>query len=546
MSGSSEHAVPQKQRIALIVVLLGAAYLAISLHRNGHTQGDDFALYIRQARSLFEGDSAAVIADNRFAVLNSDPAFSPIGYPWGWPVILAPFVHFWGYDYDRLKLVVVALFCVWLLLLHGVVRRRVGRWPALGIVAAFGTAPAFLAHTDQLITEIPHLAAVVVFLWLFDRVTSRSTLIGAPTRDLVMLGVAAAVVFNVRREGLVLAVVMAAIQLYDLFMRDGRNPAAGMAEPPLDVAESADESTVAEPQDRGWRTLGEVFDLARASRWSIAAPHVAFVGAVALFQLLLPTALLPDNGNSPSNIGDRFGEYPSILSDQLGLGKNAAIGGLILAVAVVGIVVGLRQRPRLDGAILVLAVVSSFLIGTHIRKVERYWFQVTPWVVYFVIVACLALVHLVVKRRDSITRVLAAVPLGVLVIAHGLALPDDVTASREYNEAGRVQVGPANPTVIPIYDAVRELTPPDAVVAFFRARTMTLMTERRSFQTSKIDKIVQSADYFAQKRVSTYWQPDLATARQAGFEEVWSNSDWVLWRVETDGPPNDLGIEAGQ
>ena len=220
MSGSSEHAVPQKQRIALIVVLLGAAYLAISLHRNGHTQGDDFALYIRQARSLFEGDSAAVIADNRFAVLNSDPAFSPIGYPWGWPVILAPFVHFWGYGYDRLKLVVVALFCVWLLLLHGVVRRRVGRWPALGIVAAFGTAPAFLAHTDQLTTEIPHLAAGVVFLWLFDRVTSRSTLIGAPTRDLVMLGVAAAVVFNVRREGLVLAVVMAAIQLYDLFMRD--------------------------------------------------------------------------------------------------------------------------------------------------------------------------------------------------------------------------------------------------------------------------------------------------------------------------------------
>ena len=95
--------------LALPGLVVLAALLAVSLHRTGHTQGDDFALYLRQARSLFDGDVGQVVADNRFSVLNSDSAFSPIAYPWVWPLLLSPFVHLWGFDYDRLKLVEVGL-----------------------------------------------------------------------------------------------------------------------------------------------------------------------------------------------------------------------------------------------------------------------------------------------------------------------------------------------------------------------------------------------------------------------------------------------------
>jgi len=91
--------------LALGVVVAGSGLLAVLLHRNGHTQGDDFALYLRQARSIFDGDIGAVVADNRFSVLNSDSAFSPIAYPWVWPLLLSPFVFLWNFDYDRLKLV---------------------------------------------------------------------------------------------------------------------------------------------------------------------------------------------------------------------------------------------------------------------------------------------------------------------------------------------------------------------------------------------------------------------------------------------------------
>ena len=44
---------PGARTIALGATLVTIAVLALSLHRHGHSQGDDFALYLRQAKSLF-------------------------------------------------------------------------------------------------------------------------------------------------------------------------------------------------------------------------------------------------------------------------------------------------------------------------------------------------------------------------------------------------------------------------------------------------------------------------------------------------------------
>ena len=72
-------------------------------------------------------------------------------------------------------------------------------------------------------------------------------------------------------------------------------------------------------------------------------------------------------------------EVPAILSEQLGLGENTTIGVLVLIVAAIGIVVGLRQRPTLDGPLGPVAGLSALAISTHFRQVDGYWFQITPW-----------------------------------------------------------------------------------------------------------------------------------------------------------------------
>ena len=498
---------------ALGALVLTAGLVAVALHRTGHTQGDDFALYLRQARSLFDGDTTTVVADNRFSVLNSDSGFSPLAYPWGWPLLLAPFVHVWGFDYDRLKLVEVAAFCIWLILMHGIVRRRLGPIVAFAFVAVFATAPEFLEHTDELLTEFPHLAAVAAVIWWYDRVRAGHTLLTAPPGNLVVLGALVTVAFNIRRESVVLLAVIAVMQLVDVWR--------------------------ATPQHRP----SALVDTVRAWWRPIITPFVTFAVAAITFQLLLPTDVLPDNGNSRRFLDDRWGEYPGILTDQLGLGVHPAIGIAILALAAVGAVIGVRQRPLLDTPLLLLGLFTAIVIGSHLRKVDRYWFQVTPWVLYFVTVALVAAAQLVVRRRAStgtgersgrtgqVALAVAVLPLLALVVAHISVLPARVSDVDDFNAAGRVQFGPAHPDVAPVFDAVNDLTPPDAVIAYYRARTMTLLTDRRTIQTYDVERIRDNTDYWVQRKNSSYWQPDLdmVEARDAGFTEVWSNNRFTIW-----------------
>ena len=321
--------------------------LAILLHRNGHARGDDFALYLRQARSLFDGNIAEVVADNRFAVINSTGAFSPYAYPWGLPLLLAPFVHLWDLDYNRLKLVEVAAFCIWLVLVHGIVRRRIGRILALGVTAVMATAPALLSHTGQLLSEFPHAAAVAVVIWWLDRMRTRGLLITAATGDLVVLGVLITVAYNFRREAIVLIGAVGVVQLVEIAGRLRHERF----------------STIP------WR--------------NVAIPYVSFAASAAVFQLLLPSMLFPDNGDNPGYIDDRLGGYPRVLTQHIGIGSHPAIGVVILALAVVGAVIGIRRRPGLDGPLAAIAGLSAITVSTHFRMVGRYYFQITPWVLYF-------------------------------------------------------------------------------------------------------------------------------------------------------------------
>ncbi|MET0459520.1 MAG: hypothetical protein ABW122_04040 [Ilumatobacteraceae bacterium] len=496
--------IPRPERRTLVhalvlgVVVATSASLAIALHRNGHTTGDDFALYLRQARSLFDGDVAQVVADNRFTVISSGGLFSPIAYPWGWPLLLSPFVHLWGYDYGRLKLLEVAAFCLWLVLAHGIVRRRAGRLLAIAVVAVVGTAPVLLLHTDQLLSEYPHAAMVAVFIWWLDRIKAHRPLIAASTSQLVVLGVIGAAAYNIRREAVILVAVVAATQIAELLLARRHGP--GVPIP--------------------WKTVG--------------TPYAAFFGSIISFQLLLPSMLMPDNGDSPSYVLDRMGDFTHVLTDQLGIGDHPQIGVAILALAAVGMVVGCIRRPQFDVSLAVLTILSAVTVSTHFRMVGRYYFQILPWLLYFAAVAVIAGVELLLRPRDRRFAVAAAVvPMVFLVGVHVKALPDDISAAQRFNEGGRQQIGPTDPTFAPVFAAVEQYTPPDAVIVFYRARLMTLYTDRRTIQTTSLDIALRTGDYYAQQRYTDYSQPPLTATDAAtlGLVEVWSDAKWILWRL---------------
>jgi len=520
--------------LALVAVVLLAAAVAVHLHRRGHTTGDDFALYLRQAQSLFEGNIAQVISDNRLLWQHS-VAVTPKMYPWGFAVLLSPFVRLFGLDYGRLKLVEVACLCVWLVLFHGIVRRRAGRIVALALTAVFATAPIYLVHTDQLLTEFPHMLAVAVVIWWLDRVMLRHRLTDAPLGELIILGLLVVAAYNVRREGVVLVVVIAAAQLVDVLgvrfralergrpspWRRGANPIAGLP----------------------WPRLG--------------APHLAFAAGAVGAQFLLPSTLVPDNGNARRYILTRLfnlqdqvvstdrPNYPKHLLLQLGLQERPVFGLIVIGLALAGAVVACAKAPRLNVPLAALMVTTMLVIGTHFRMVARYYFQVTPLVVFFATMLLVSAAREVVALAGARPRwfrsaavALALAPVLWLTTIHIWSIPSRIDTARRYNDSGAVQSGPTNPRVAPAFDIVEEFTGPDDIIVYYRARTLTLYTDRRALQLGKtaIEAMTNLADYFMQNRQSDYSQP-VATDRELealGYLVVHDDPNWRLWRIPDD------------
>jgi hypothetical protein len=524
---------------ALVLLVAFAAYVAVHLHRRGHTTGDDFALYLRQATSIFEGNIAQVISDNRLLWSHS-VGVTPQMYPWGFALILAPFVRLWGLDYGRLKDVEVVCFCVWLVLFHGIVRRRTGRAVAIVMTAVFATAPLYLVHTDQLLSELPHMLVVATVIWWLDRILLRHRLTEAPVSQLVVLGLLIVAAYNVRRESVVFVAVIAMAQLVDVL--GARSAAHDLGQP--------------SPWRRGRNPLAQM-------PWRrLAIPYLSFAAGSAIAQFLLPSTLVPDNGNSRRFITTRLfnlndpdrcpnpssrscANYPKHLLLQLGLDERPVYGLIVICLAVAGAVIACAKSPRLNVPLVTLMATTMLVIGTHFRMVARYYFQVTPLVVLFLtilLVTAAAEVAMIVRSGSARVRNvmvgLALAPLAWLVVIHLWSIPSKIDAAARFNDSGSVQSGPTNPKIEPAFEMVEEHTRPDDIIVFYRARTLTLYTDRRALQlgTTAISTMTELGDYFMQNKQSNYSQPVATPAEleALGYEIVAEDTYWRLWRIPHD------------
>lgn len=465
--------------------------LAIGVQRTGHTWGDDFALYLRQAKSLVDGNVGQVIADNHFNVDNAaKPGFSPYVYPWGFPLLLAPVYRVFGRDYAAFKLVEVASLVAFLWGFHAVIRRRMDRWVAFATVAFVGTTFAYLVHTDKVVSELPYMAAATLTLWWLDRIRRGRPLDAATRGQLVALGLLAMLVFNIRREGVALVAAIGVAQLLDLRGR--------------------------------WRT---------ADRRAVATPYVAFAGGVVLLQLLLPSALAPEYAGS--GLGQTWkkldGAFQLAFARQVGFDQLAGIG-LLLAVllAVAGIAVRLWRAPAEDAPLAVFAIGSMVIVGMIPAVADRYLLAITPFAVYF---AAQAVAAIPLPRR--LAPLLATALLAIGSLAHLATVRVEIRDAQAFDDAGFVVDGPETASSQAAFAAIRTYTHQDDVVAFFKVRALTYYTDRRGVQSSDLEILRQRSDYFMMRRNTGIGQPWVTAddAEEMGWTEVWSNAEWVLWRL---------------
>lgn len=478
-----------RYEIALVAICLLATFLLVVLlvRRPGHWWGDDWALYVRQAEGLTGLSVGEVIADNRFTVERSGlPEFSPLVYPWGYPLLLAPFVAVLGTDLDRLVVAQAAMFCWFLGAWWLLARRRVGAPLAFLGLAVLALSPQFVRWAELIQSELAYMAVALTGLVVLDRPSVRRSLVDptAPWWPPMMLGLLGAAAFEVRREGLAVMAAIGVAQLIALW-----------------------------PQIHRWRRTGwRPFATADAGGLllRLAAPWASALGMVLVLQVLLPATLVPGyEGNGLHNVVGFAPDHLGHVMESLGLQRpgaptatvlgstsaGAAVATVFVVLTVAGLVIGILRWPTLLLPVAAFMLVALLIGGSFRMPGSRYVAVIGPMALLFCLVA---LEQLPSTWRPQPARIVAtAVAIGLvgaLAIGNLVRLVELGSDSRRFAAEGQVVWGPDHPASLEMFSAVVEHTEPDAVVGFFKARAMTQRTGRRAVQVDEWHPVERTLD----------------------------------------------------
>ena len=512
--------------LGLALVVAAIAAVMLGSRRPGHWWGDDWALYIRQAEGLLNFEPGKVARANEFTVTHSTGApFSPALYPWGFPLALALAIPFVGSSVDDLAIVQVVAAVVFACAWFGLARPRLGTVAALVGLPAVAMTPVLLSWGELIQSEWVFLAAAALGLLGLDRLVRRDALLDVTAPlwrawPLVALGVWAAFVFEIRREGLAMIAAIGAAQLAALVGERRRIP---------------------------WRDVGALGRVAGR----VLVPHVA-AGVVTLaIKFALPSVIVPNyEGNTVRNTWRRWDRNVNHVLEIAGFKKpqmaeptvfgstswaTVAIG-IWISLAVLGLVLAVSVRARRDAHLAAYAA-AAFVIGASAQaSLDRYFATVAPVLTLLAAAALAWLAGVPVARSARLGVVVPAVvvslALGGIVVANGRDARIRLRNTDRILDAGTIEWGAQHPVAREMFAAVESLTAPDDVVASPKARSMGWLTGRASVQADNWRPLptgLAIALVVTEPGNGEADQIARQVAADPAWHEVWRNSRFVLY-----------------
>jgi hypothetical protein len=155
--------------VGLVIVLTIGAFHFCTI-RDGHDWGDDFAMYILQARNLITGGP---LPPTEYVYDRTASAVGPPFYPPGFPVLLAPVIATFGLNVYAMKAEQVIFLTAALLFIFALAFMRLGAATACAVVAILGASPLLWEVKDTVTSDIPFLLLSSAALVLITYAESR-------------------------------------------------------------------------------------------------------------------------------------------------------------------------------------------------------------------------------------------------------------------------------------------------------------------------------------------------------------------------------------
>jgi hypothetical protein len=208
--------------------------------------------------------------------------------------------------------------------------------------------------------------------------------------------------------------------------------------------------------------------------------------------------------------------------------------GVLVFLAVIGLVARLIHRFEEDVPLAAYVCCMSVVMLMAPQPDGRYLDTVTPFLCYFAYQALPSLFALLSKRPLRLLArppaILASVAIAGLMTLNVQAVKHSTDNHLHYHLTTN---GPETPAAQQMFAAVEQYTRGNDIILFFRARAMTLYTDRVALQGGDPGQMLPQVNWYVMEKGSTYSQPLLtdSQAAQYGLTEVWQNNAWVLWRV---------------
>ncbi len=420
----------KKSLLLLGLIVLTSGAISFSMLTRGHLWWDDFAAYILQAKSILSGTMPGFIQQNTFTIQNSSYPQGPVAYPWGFPLLIAPIYAVFGLNVLAFKLVNTLFYALFLIVFWRLARTRLTETESLILTAVLAFNPALLLGHDLILSDIPFLFFSTLGLFLITR-TPKSPYFGLITGATIFLA------FFTRTNGILLLI-------------------------PLFVSAL----TVSWP------------------RWQAALKNILVPLATFGFLLCAHTLIFPGGQESYfshfsmftlQRLWDNVIYYfwlPASIFD--GLPGGIAFYPLLLIFFIVSVI---RRRERdLSTHLYVLATLALFMLWPE-RQGLRFIYPILPLFLLFAFDG----MKVTAEALKMSPRLVGILWLGLALVSLVISLAD----ARDNLTANRAINGPFDPVSNQMFTFVREKTPENSVVIFYKPRALRLFTNRDAFMTDR-------------------------------------------------------------
>lgn len=470
--------------ILLISFMLGASVLT-----RGHEWGDDWASYVMQAQSILSDSTDKFMERNAFTIFESSVQIGPVAYPWGYPLILTPVLLLKGIHALTLKLPGLFFFAGFLIFFYFLMKTRLSHTGSLLLLSLFAFNPTMIGFLDYIISDIPFLFSVFLVLLLFTKPD-----MWRETGTYILLGIAIFFAFFIRTTGIILLAGFLACQTLD-FYRD-RARRKGIA---LNSAITVVFFVLP------WLITSYIFPNGQGS-------YFQQLGGFTYVVLL-------------NNLHDYFFVFIQFFG-------SSPPWTYIYYILVAFFLIGAWMQRRIDQALVVFfALYSAVMLVWPEWQGIRFIFPLLPIFVYFAFQGMRTAVGVLPTKSRSpgngMVYLFWLVIAGIFLFNSGLSAYTNLNDNRQIN-------GPFDSYSDEVFAFIREETPPDSIIVFFKPRVMRLFTDRDSIMSVECDRLMRG-DYIVLHKTWEYSQilPDEIQNCDLPLEITFENRRFIVYELLT-------------